>query len=221
MARLASLALLTALLSHPAAAASRAAPVCPPRTVPVTVDLEFQEAVPVYDNRKNLDWIAREARTNRRTGNPVGLTTTRLYHRLDAHFQTENDLSGRSHCTTLVKVRLLMGYTETVVHIASKYAPGSCQYWTIHHHEADHVRILNLIRQRFLPRIQRTMAVFANRIPIHHGDRPKRDQRRILKRLDRSARIIEKTMARALNRAHAAIDTPQNYARIRAQCPKW
>lgn len=214
---LAALLTLTTLAT-PARGASTS---CPERTSPVTVTVRFEQATPVYNNRQSRQWIAKMTHASQKGSRPVGLTTTRIQHRIHATFEVRSDPDRRHHCTTLTDVEMRMGFADTTVYIAREYQPGSCPYQAIYRHEAEHVRIHNTIRQRYLPRIEKTMQIAANRIAPRRSRRSKQDQRRILAELKRSAGIVEQTLTLALTRAQAAIDTPQSYASVQAQCKKW
>ncbi len=199
---------------------ARESPVCPPTDKIVTVEVRFDQAQPFVDDSQSRSWIQGRARA---LHHPIGLTVSRLAHTLTAQFETGSTADHQRQCVTLRSVSLALGYPSTRIYIANEYRPGSCAYQAIHRHEMEHVRILNHFQEKVLP-IWRahlhTLVQAYERKPLLSTE-PHKTQQQVLHELDQAVRKEIQHLDKEQKAAQAAIDTPQNYAKVRASCPQW
>lgn len=187
----------------------------------VRLVINFKKAEPVYDTRHSLKWIRRKAKERYKRRHPVGLTSSTFSYHLSNRFASRVRSDGRGGCVWLSEVHLDMAHKDTTVYIAREYRPGSCQYQTIYEHEAEHVRILNRQRARFLPVFHSSLTNLLSKLAPSYHKNIKLEQKRIKRRVVRLVTKKVKQLTKALQQAHAVIDSPKNYAKLQSLCQKW
>ncbi|MEO5340845.1 MAG: hypothetical protein H7837_10095 [Magnetococcus sp. MYC-9] len=191
---------------------------CPPRDKPVQVDVRFEQTRPFVDDSRSRAWIQDNARA---LHHPIGLTASQLSHTLTVHFEVSGAEDRRSRCLYLRKLSLLLTYPETKIYIANAYPAGSCEYQAIYRHEMEHVQVLNAHQERHLSDWRDHLQELARGVrPLLSGN-PKQTQQEVLQRLDQKVRKEIERLDRYQKAAQAEIDTPQNYAKVRASCQGW
>ncbi|MEO5348481.1 MAG: hypothetical protein H7836_02400 [Magnetococcus sp. YQC-3] len=190
---------------------------CPALEMDLPVEVRFNQAQPYVDDQHSRAWIQEQAHA---LNHPIGLTISRLSHTLTAHFLTRRG-SGRGQCIYLKSLSLVLEYPNTTVFVDNAYPPGSCEYQAIYQHEMEHVRILNNHQEKFLPAWRGRLQALARKTRPVLSENSQQAQQEILHTLDRAVRKEIDQLDKIQKAEQAAIDTPRNYAKVRASCRQW
>ncbi|MBF0460479.1 MAG: hypothetical protein HQL87_03705 [Magnetococcales bacterium] len=213
--------LLVILVVLPVRAARSLEPtVCPALEQVVQVEVHFDPARPFIDDSHSRAWIQEQARV---LNHPIGLTSSRLAHTVKGQFEVRSTTDRGVRCIYLRVVTLTLGYPNTKVYIDNAYRPGSCEYQAIYRHELEHVRILNGYQERFLPLWHSRLRAFVYPYEIRPvaSANPPQAQQSILTALEQAVGKEIQQLDKSQRAAQAAIDTVQNYAKVRASCQHW
>lgn len=196
-------------------------PACIQNMYSVKANVTFNKTKPFIDTRHSQHWINRRSKGYIKGTNPVGITETQISHRTSATYTICSDSRKREQCLYLTEASLDVSYQNTTVYIAKQYPPGSCEYRAIYQHEAEHVRILNSHQSRFKPIFRANLLHIMNTIrPVSSRD-PQRGKQKMSQQLQRRMKKKFRSLEKSLKRAHAAIDTARNYAKIQSKCRNW
>lgn len=194
---------------------------CVRLTGPPEVIFSHNSPVPVYNTRLSQREIEALAFRTMPSHQVIGLTATTWNYRIESAFFIQPRQSPGQFCVYLTRLKMDVGYNDTTVYIANKYRPGSCQYQAIREHENEHLRIFEEMLLEYLPTIRRSIQAAAEIIGPVWTTRPNEAKRmigqRIRYRLDSHVDKLE----RETSKTQAAIDTPENYRRVQANCPSW
>lgn len=196
-------------------------PACTRTPEPLKITVLFDEAQPTIDRSHTRQWIRTRSRNQDKKYHPVGLTEMHLTHRLSSTFRTCSVAGRENHCVYLAGVSLEVGFPNTKVFIAQEYPAGSCEYQAIYAHEAEHVGILNAHQKYYLPMLRTDLQRFAQSIQPGSGRNAEREQKKMMRQLDRWLQKKIRRLENSLKSDHAAIDREENYAKIQARCQKW
>lgn len=151
----------------------------------------------------------------------LGLTTYRLELLQNVKFAFRKVATGV--CFWVEAVDVTVRYPSMDVYIAKEYAPGSCAYRAVLAHENKHADIARAHVERYTPKFGlalETLMIPTARAPmaaatVEEGKaQVEADIRRLLK-------PQHDQMTAEMNRAQAAIDTPESYAQVKRQCTDW
>jgi hypothetical protein len=151
-----------------------------------------------------------------------GLHYGQLQLRSSLNMLTASDPAVPMACLALKQLNLTLRY-EPVIYISRNKAPGSCAYKAALEHEYKHLEADYAVLRTYIPRIRSAAQVALNRLG---GMRQMR-----LSELERGqdamtaeiSRMIDDMVAgiqRDRDRRQALIDTPQEYQRVAALCPR-
>ena len=202
-----------------------AANTCPrPDTPAVAVlktDLGRVQVVHRYD-RQHLAKLQRQNKKIRGglDWQPVGLTQTELEFRMRVEVNAA-PAGGKRFCGSLDRVEAFLGYGDLYVYIARKYRRRSCHYESILEHENLHVSIFRDTLEHYAPRVEKRLRQTAERLtPVLVGS-AQQAANQLQEAMQRRMRPLFREMNATLDRANAAIDTPENYKREQAHCKNW
>jgi len=219
----AALAVAVGFTSAPAPAdgASR----CPPPERRSEISLSKNLGTMVFDTGHSRQQLRRlkESRSRSRVGAgwvPIGLTLTEIRLQMNIRINAKSDGHGR-FCASLDSVNASIGYDKLTVYVAREYRRGSCQYNSIVGHERGHVAIFRETLTRYIPRIEGRLRRTAARQGTISVRTPKQGANRMQRNLEREMEPLFREINRALDRANARLDTPQNYQREQANCSSW
>ncbi|OAN44056.1 hypothetical protein A6A04_09265 [Paramagnetospirillum marisnigri] len=213
---------LALLLASPCAAQT-----CPPPGVFVPerkVSLSTGMGVPVYSSELSRAQVnALAGRLGQLSGGKVvGLTQSEVEGKVLPQFWTV-DLGGGQSCLGLGRVDGFWRLRDLIVHIASEYGPGGCNYAKVRLHEDEHVAIARETFQRWAPRLEDALRREAGGIspmvvPLGQVERRREE---ITQRLFRSLNPPMDGFRAELRDRNAAIDTAANYRLVMSRCPSW
>ena len=127
------------------------------------------------------------------------------------------------YCYWLQGIEVELLYKSLEVYVAREYKRGSCEYKAILRHEREHVAIARRNLEKFKPKVRYALTSLLLPTP----DRPIKlasagaSEAALEALLEKVLDPVYQEMQEDLNKAQAAIDTPQSYARVRAQCSNW
>ena len=143
----------------------------------------------------------------------------RIETRPDAH----GAAVGNKYCFWINGFQVTLRYRRVDVFIAREYVKGSCEYNAILEHEQDHVRVSRENLQRFTPRIRSALTsalIPTGREPVLVAS-PEEAVEQIKAISNELLSPVYQQMLESLIAAQMQLDTPQEYARVRAQCRNW
>ena len=151
--------------------------------------------------------------------NTLGLMQSQLELRDSVQFGAVPIDGG--HCYWVQTIDLVIRYRSLDIFVASEYRRDSCAYRAILSHERDHARVARDYLNRFEPRFRQalnTLDIPRPGRPSFTQGKPKTEVRRLVEGL---VRPVFDELNATMSRAQAALDTPEQYARIQARCNDW
>ncbi len=130
---------------------------------------------------------------------------------------------GAGYCFWVRRTELAIRQPSPDIYVAREYRRSSCAYRVVLAHERQHMKISREQINRYLPRLRWVLTSL--RIPT--GGRPifvafaeeaKAEVRGLMKEL---AEPLFREMGQALRAAHAKLDSPASYRRLRRKCKRW
>ncbi len=147
-------------------------------------------------------------------GGTIGLSTDVRY---------EMKTLGSRGCMSIKSIRGTF-YAQPVIHIASNFARGSCEYAAIMEHEQKHIRTMKYFHKRYAPKIKQELRSLAKHLqsrgPIP-ADRLQEQQKYVHNRITSHISTYSDQIMEKLKKRQALIDTPEEYARVTAKCTGW
>jgi len=147
-------------------------------------------------------------------GGPIEITSESLFET-----RTRN---GKS-CVQLTEFQVLF-WAKPVVLIASNFPRESCEYRAILAHEQDHIRILRKFVREFAPKLKRQVKDIVETSRTHvitAENNQESGQDQIQKSIINRLESYQNEIMPILKSRQAAIDTPEEYAHVQAQCDNW
>ena len=149
-------------------------------------------------------------------GRALGLTEATPSYLVQVDVKTQAH-SGGGVCAA-PDVAVTLRYKDLRVGIAREIAPGSCRYRETLEHELRHVQAYQAHIEQVRTRLERNL----NEALLQQGARLYADEssaQELLARdvMPRVARLTTKLMS-TVTKAHRAIDTPEEYARLAEVC---
>ncbi|MDP6804979.1 MAG: hypothetical protein QF902_06560 [Rhodospirillales bacterium] len=153
-------------------------------------------------------------------GNPVGLTLADL--ELDFRIEVRaRPLSKARFCTELARVDATLGYRSLDVYVARRYRRGTCEYEQVLDHENHHVAIFRDGLMQYGPRVRDALERTSRAQAPLVTSAPGTGAERFKDRLHNQLAPLFRDMNRALDRAHATLDTAENYRAEQRRCANW
>ena len=147
-------------------------------------------------------------------GGPVSIT-------VKGQFQSST-LRGHS-CVELKRLEVLF-WAKPQVHIASNFKKGSCEYREVLAHEQKHIRVLRKFVREQAPKLKREVRKIVKSTRTQYkvrdykvSEAQKSIEQQIFKRLQ----VYQNRIMPILHSRQKAIDTPEEYRRVAAQCDNW
>ena len=182
----------------------------------VTVD----DPEPVYRHDKSIRTINRLRRSARRDFLIQGLTAFAWESDFELSWEgvpVGNDLFCLRPVSPVIRVTV----TAHNVWLPTEFPADSCAFKAVKRHENKHVAVnrrhLELLRQRLVQGLEADFSRLRAAAPIA-GARFERTADRWSRRLANTRTRIINQVERALNRAQANVDTPQEYERVNRSC---
>ncbi len=201
-----------------AATPALAAEPCPPRAPRIRVAVVDRPPQLELDlGIDALHALSGERRTARRAH--LGLTTSRLewHSDLNAHIGQEDGGRGR-FCAVPGEVVLTLVEAEHRISIAAELPSGGCLWHEVYAHERRHAAV-NRQTLGVAVRTAREAATRWARFAAAQGPSADIAMARLQAGLRRAIEPSLAALRAARTRAHAQIDTPEEYRRISSICP--
>ena len=200
-----------------ATASTRAQPACLAATPDVAVQLDLPS--PTIDNSLPQPALQVLAGKRYHGGRTLGLYQVQLEASFNIQL-AQHDAEAES-CIAVDRVRLRIEMPRRTIYVVRARQPGTCAYDSVLAHERKHEATDNAVLRSEIPSLKRDIGAAlralpsARRVPL--GDAA--SARESLMRAARAAIEREAKHLFDLRAARqAAIDTPQEYRRVRAAC---
>ncbi|MEE9251492.1 MAG: tetratricopeptide repeat protein [Alphaproteobacteria bacterium] len=151
----------------------------------------------------------------------LGLAKGSLRIKTSARFSAAP--SGDGFCFWVTAVDVTLSYRTMEVYVAKEYGPRTCPYRVILEHEKEHVRAARRNLRRYAPRVRSALTsllIPTGREPVAVAS--PEDAEREVQALSRELlEPVYEKMIESLHRSQAALDTPEQYRRVRRRCRRW
>lgn len=147
-------------------------------------------------------------------GGPIEITTRAQYN-----IRTRN---GKS-CVHLDGIEVLF-WAKPVIVIASNFKEGSCEYREVFAHEQRHVRTTRKFLRQFAPKLRKEVREIIKTTRTHavvSQSKVDKAQESIQRPIETRLAAFQNKIFPILRSRQAEIDTPEEYARVAAQCDNW
>ena len=183
----------------------------------INVKIEFPE-VPIDHSRSIKQLSSLHGRANSRI---LGLMKPDL--RILTLPHADGAVVGDAYCFWITGFDVTLRYKRVDVYVAREYKQGSCAYNAILDHEQEHVRVARRNLLEYAPRIRSTLTSLliptgAEPVMVPSVEQAKVEVRAIS---DELLKPVYEEMVQSLHDGQAALDTPQEYARVRSRCRRW
>lgn len=157
------------------------------------------------------------------TGSTVGgLGGGEIGFKTESRFEVANQ-DGQA-CVRLKRVSVIF-YAKPAIHIASNFNRSSCEYNAVMAHEKKHIATLLKFVREYKPkahyevtRMLETMQTASGPVSLPQAEA---EQQKIQSELGKKIQAYSTRIMSVLEQRQQAIDTPQEYARVSAQCGRW
>lgn len=150
------------------------------------------------------------------THRTIGLTHGEFGHRSTVDVQgLRHDMAGRVCARPRVVVELSVA--PITLYIAREYVNDECQLRVIREHEQRHVDVFTAFAEEAPTRLQASLAETIGTRP-HYGSDMDEVQHRLEKRIGATLTAFMRDAERVLAERQAAVDTPEEYARVTNAC---
>jgi len=187
------------------------------------VKFEFFRPQPVYKSvpRSHIMELARSKGYD--YSNATGLTNAEFFINYD--FKLAGDSLVGGYCVTISEITFKMGYSNKDVLIDDRYKEGTCEYYVLRSHEAQHVKIHNDVLERYIPLIRDEILIASMNIkPMFVKSIDGTDMDRALEHViteSKNISLLVRKMRQELVWLNSEIDTQEEYARINDLCENW
>jgi hypothetical protein len=190
------------------------------REIPHDIELEIDIPEPRLHHDLGIAELNRKARHG--PGHRVlGLAEAGLEFGWAVGFQWQP--RGAGYCFWVRRTKLAIRQPSPDIYVAREYRRSSCAYQAILAHERRHMKISRDQINRYLPRLRWVLTSL--RIPtagrpifVASAEAAKTEVRVLMKEL---AEPLFREMGQALREAHAKLDSPASYRRLRKKCKRW
>lgn len=204
-----------------AAAAASAAPAraltCPPSKPDVTVELRV--GAPAIDNSLPQPALQKLAGERHHQGRTLGLYRAKL----EATWRVAIGRSAQAGeaCRWIDRVTVMLAMPSRVIYIVRQRQPGTCAYESVLAHEREHQAIDEAVLAEYRARVEGAVgeAILAlppaAAVPDAEGAAA---QARLTQPVAAALKRVFAALTQARAERQAALDTPQEYRRVRAAC---
>ncbi|PCJ95869.1 MAG: hypothetical protein COA45_11830 [Zetaproteobacteria bacterium] len=172
------------------------------------------------------DISARELTDSHKGGNEAGIILGHARGAVRTGFTMEYEftpLRARLYCFRVKKIRARF-IAEPIIHIASNFKRGSCEYSRVLRHENEHVKILRKAHKGHVAGYKAHLRKVVRKIP----DFPPMKITEIEQYKAEAADYINKAMSEYMEyitkdvlARQKKFDTPKEYQRVNKQCKRW
>jgi hypothetical protein len=145
----------------------------------------------------------------------LGLTWTEAKVELGTEFRILQDRAGRRECVA-PRLRLTLRQEPIVVYLAREFAAGSCPYAAVREHEMRHLNAYQAhfatVEAQVRSRLRQRFEVAAQAAPLGQG------QAKLEQEIEAVWLPAIKAELQKAEAQQAAIDSPQEYARLSKVC---
>lgn len=195
-----------------------AADLCSSEDPKVTVRLKTAKTKYIKNyNAKTINQIHKNAGQ----GTILGLAGGPISIEMNGQYEIRT--SNRKSCVQLSNVDVMF-WAKPVIVIASNFPKGSCEYRAVLAHEQKHIRTTRKFIREFAPKLRREVHDIIDNSRDHMvvsteslQYAQKQIQEPIIKRLI----AYQNEIMPILQNRQNAIDTPEEYERVAAQCDNW
>jgi hypothetical protein len=187
------------------------------------VKFGFSRPAPVYKSVPRAQITELLNANGREHINASGLTNAEFF--INYGFKLAGDPTVGGYCVTISEITFKMGYLNKDVLIDERYKEGSCEYYVLRSHEAQHVKIHNDVLERYIPLIRDEILIASMNIePVFVRSIGSADMNRALRRAiteNENIALLVRRMEEELAYLNSEIDTPEEYGRIGSLCENW
>lgn len=210
------LALMLGLAGTPAAALT-----CPRDKPEIT--LELQAIEPTIDRtmpRAELTALSGATRDNTHTLGMYGATWT-IQSQSQLQYLKEQGTRRPRGCVWLSNLRLTVTIDPRQIRIARELRPDTCRYRSVMEHERKHQAVDDDVLARRLPWLR---DVVEREVASLRSDKPQPEAaldefgRQLMERATKAVTTAWQQLVAERDRLQAAVDTPEEYERVRRQC---
>lgn len=216
--------LAAGLLAISASQPTSAANGCRVQSPPIA-NVSFRFPPIVYERNKSRVQLTAESKggsleATSGSYHTAGLTTYRGGTRISARGFAAKQPNG-THCFVAQSVEVSVGYDMIKVGVDRKYNPGSCEYGAIFDHEERHVAVLKQSVLNDIDRLRSSLQAALPRVAAGQGRTPNGARDSVIRAIGSVIRPHLQSMAAHRKSANAALDTPESYRAVQAQCGNW
>jgi hypothetical protein len=147
----------------------------------------------------------------------LGQTATRT--KLDLRLISESIEKAEGACAVPRRVEVTLRYAERQVRVAREVGVDACLHREVEEHEMRHVALDDRILKEFVPVLSQRAAALAARLGPAYASRPAEARARLNESaLDWLRETTDEFETIRRERHRTEIDTPEEYARVRAAC---
>ncbi len=130
---------------------------------------------------------------------------------------------GNKFCFWVQSIPVTLRYPPIEIYIAKEFGTRSCQYQAVLDHEKDHVRVAQDNLERYYPRMRSALTsllIPTGRAPqiVASPEQAKREVDALIRKL---LWPVSRNMFADVNKAQAAVDSPEEYRRVQRRCRNW
>ncbi|MBM3523431.1 MAG: hypothetical protein FJX57_10780 [Alphaproteobacteria bacterium] len=215
---------LAVLLSLAAASASAQTLVCPHREPRITIEVASPE--PRIDRSRSREALGRKS-GEQRPGNVHTLGLYSALWRMSASREVaslvESGARENRGCAWLDKVAVRIEASPRLIHMARELKPRSCRYAAVLEHERKHVAVDDAV-------LAEGVATLRTELPRVLGELRTEQpvplaglediRRRFIDESETRINALWQAISDERTRRQLDIDSPEEYARVDAQCPR-
>ena len=142
---------------------------------------------------------------------------------LESDVRYEIKKLGKRGCVRIKSIKGIF-IAKPVIHIASDYRRGSCEYNAILEHEQKHIRVMKSFHKKYAPKIKKELRKVALQLQSK-GIVPARDvkkrQKEMQSYIQQYVQAYTADIMQELDRKQKAIDTYAEYKRVAEKCTGW
>ena len=168
----------------------------------------------LLDNRPGLRWRSDHDRTG-------GLTEAQVQHSITMEMRMRRTRGDGRVCLEGLDLDGEVAVDPVTVHIARRYAPGSCPYRVVRAHEMEHVAIWRRFADRVTPVVRSGLRAAAGELNGYCARSSGALQRQVKARLSDAMGVAVRSVYRRARAEHAEIDSDGSYAALSGRCEDW
>ena len=177
----------------------------------VAVPLTFER-----DDSQSIATLTLKGGSAFATHRPFGLTTAVFGQNTDIQLNIVDD-RGDSRVCDIPRVRIELSMQPVIVYVASKLAAQPCQHDVTLSHEMKHVEVFRETLERAARDLARDFPV-AMGVQLRQTRNPDELQQRFVVSVRNYLAQFMRDRERMLDDSQAAIDSPEEYARVSTAC---